>query len=391
MAIVEKTAYIRGKTDTAAIDLRTSLGHTPVFERTDIRPRFLKQSVRAQGGLIATDANNRELLLSVITPDNLHMDDKFARVSYNNAGWVMRYTLESRGEMLGIAILDERIHVFRPSEVEVIDVQSGHTRVTPIDCASGRSIIVTPFGLVWAGYNGIYIIEPGGGGFRVLNERWLNLYRNEVQYDAFPVMTDELKESILTGYSDYDHTLWVTIGNMQFRYNFIHDKWLPRRIENRSISHYAIDERGKLLAGFEDDILLYPHRGDNEHRDGVSFNGESYESGIETSFDINLGGLYDLTENYTLYSLLVDHEGRSVNGNGMVKLDIYINNSTVPLDTKWFPVDSRAIKRRLPRFGRIETMRLVFTFEEEEIDNINDFLISKISLGIVPIVRYGTR
>jgi hypothetical protein len=213
--------------DSSAVNLRDILGHEPVLQRERFMPRYITQSRRDQGAITVIDRDDRVLLLSAYSGAGVHEDEKFLDLSVDNQGNPLRVILNSRGELMGYEVLNGELLVFKKTELETFNFQGGGTALYSIDCVAKRSILKTPYGVVWAGRSAIYFLPSDGGGVRVLNENWKNLYDGTWEVSG---ITDEIREKIISGWDPVMHACLFHIDDTIYRYYFRDGVWDSRFI-----------------------------------------------------------------------------------------------------------------------------------------------------------------
>lgn len=369
------------------------IGHMPLLLRSYITPRFISQGQRSQGSTIVLDDGDGRIRFSLLAPGPVHFDEKFPFASDDEQGRLLSVTLESRGRMLGHVVMDEQVHVFTPTELTIIDLHQHYTRMENVDCCSARSIVMTPYGIVWAGYEAIYLKPVGRGTVRILNPLWVNLYNGDLKDNSNnEIITKTHREAIKGTYDPYYQSVWFVINDKLYIYSFESQRWRVRDISVAGINDFFVDVTGKLAVVKDTEILLYPNTvGPARYLEHAAWTGQSGEGGIPTKISINMGNLYDLTENYILYDVLIDFKGYSSIQGESFNVDFYVNNSTTAIATKKFPINTRPVRRRLPRFGRIERLRMDIYLPETNLATFGEFTISQINFGIVKTEREGTR
>lgn len=215
----EITFTLVGVGDVNKINLLDSLGRAPSFSRERVEPRYIVQSRRSQGSLVVIDEDDQTLRLSTYSGYGVHEDENFPNVSTDNLGNPQIIRLNARGTLMGIEILNEQILAFKQAELEVYDLQSGATRLLTADCIASKSILRTPFGVVWAGRSAIYLLPNDGSGIQVLNPNWKNLY--DGTYDGEAIAGGD----IIAGYDPIEQAAWFTVQDKVYRYSFKYNVW----------------------------------------------------------------------------------------------------------------------------------------------------------------------
>jgi len=222
----EKSVSVDGIADVNQINLLDALGHAPSFNRERVKPRYITQSRRSQGSVVVIDQDDQTLRLSTYSGFGVHEDENFPNVSVDNLGNPQIIRLNSRGQLQGIEILNEQVLAFKQTELELYDLQSGVTRLLTADCIAPKSILRTPFGVVWAGRSAVYLMPIDGSGIQILNPKWKNLY--DGTYDGNPVAGTD----IVSGYDPIEQTAWFTKGNKVYRFSFNYNVWNVREFND---------------------------------------------------------------------------------------------------------------------------------------------------------------
>jgi len=213
---ITPTVYYREAASNRS-NLLDNLAHAVDKNRVPITPRFAVKAGRSQGGVIVIDESDQTLRLSTYGGAGQHMDDAFPNLTVDNSGNKQKLFLTGKGKILGLGFVKDDVAVLRSTEIELIDLFSGVPTVIPIDCIAKLSILETPFGLVWAGKAGIYILPIDGSGVRLLNPNWVNLYDGTLPLDSDPTakfVVNTHREGVICGYDETFRELWVQLHTM---------------------------------------------------------------------------------------------------------------------------------------------------------------------------------
>jgi hypothetical protein len=184
-----------------------NLNHVPDYNRSYIESRYvaLVRSTEASARIFV-DQNDKFIRGSLIDGYGANQDGNFPDQTVGDveAGAIrFKYVMNGIGPLYGLAQAGDQLIAFRAKEAEIFDIQSGVSKSIVIDCIAPESIILTPYGLVWAGTNAIYLLTGIMDAPKILNTDWINLYNGNVQTSiGTPRITNEAKVAIVAGY-DY--------------------------------------------------------------------------------------------------------------------------------------------------------------------------------------------
>jgi hypothetical protein len=314
----------------------------------------------------------------------------------------LRIPINSRGELLGLTINGTRVCVYKQSEIELVDLESGDQRIIPADVSSRKGIIHTPYGDIWCGDRAIYILEPQSQSWELLNQQWINMYDGTIEVSAnLPYITSAYRSAIVAGYDEYTDVAWFQIQTNKasgseylcYRYSFRQKKWyVPRRVGSTQAKFLISKPDKTFTIGHSAGALRYPFKDDaNGHRyqDAVPYGDGSAGTGIETRLDMVLGSVTGMHGQVTLFDSLIDIEGKSYDGTGKYQVDVYANEETTAFATRTLPVDSRPRRQLFPPRGLLSRIRMRLSLPTATITNFGKFLIRTVESGIVPHQRLG--
>lgn len=385
------------------LDLDAALNHAIDRNRSYPTPKFVTKGTRDQGSIIAINEGDTKLHLSLYDGYGVHEDDNFPDVATDNNDNKMLVELFGTSELLGMEILYDTIFVFRNNLIETYDLQGVAKRSYLADVVSSKSIIATPYGIVYAGKSAIYFIPSDGGEIRVLNEDWESYYRgDDYVTGSTQYITDAYRAAIIGGYDEtYREAYQVIQVNtltsseyIMFRYNFGVEKWTERRLNTTDTIKYFTKRQndGTFTIGLSKGLLQYPNRtGSLQYEDDVrvDYAGTQYsrDKAVPMSFTLNIAAFNSQVIEKVLHGFIVDIIGESTNGGGMVTVEFYANDEDEPFDTQYVSVDRKMDYRVVERRGNIEKLAIAFTLPEDVI--FKKFDASKITLGFVKDTKLG--
>jgi hypothetical protein len=381
-----------------------NLNHAIDINRSYISPLFGTKGARSQGTLIAVNEGDDALRFTSIDGDNVHADENFPDMSVDNEARVLRVPLKGRGAMLGMFDMSGRIAVFRSTELEIYNVQSGAYNIYPIDCSSRNSI--TPIGkealsgIAWAGRSGFFVIPSDGSQIRTLNTSTLNRYDGNLFLTdgVTPYTTDAARNSVIGGYDLYYNEVLMQVlentnsGSTQYvvyRYNLKTGKTSPRKfnIPDGSFVNFIRNKNDEFLSLVSQyGILKYPNRIENSsylgleshsYEDDVRALGYTNRRGVPTMIRINIGRLFLLTSSPTLYELLMYYVGVVEDNIYPFTVKFYKNEESSPFDTQTFLAGDEPTARKITEHGVIERLEIEILIEDANLQKIRRFYMSK--------------
>jgi hypothetical protein len=379
-------------------NLHDTLGHASDENRSLIQPRFVAVAAREIGNVVAVDADNDTVRLSAYSGNGVHEDDNFPDLTTDNLGGKQKVALRSKGELMGLAIMDDDLWALRGTEIEVVDLHSGPHRILHETVVAKRGIITTPHGLIWAGEDAIRWWPINGGGTQTLNPQWVNFYDGTLKAaNGTPFLSRTQRQGIIMGYDYLYRELWVQFecadeagtGTevLNVRYSFRNGEWNVRKLDLRNDDpvRWFANRTDSLVIGNGYGIYKYPNRtGSFPHEDSVESNDTSSGGVIETLATLHLGSLYGLRTNAVPVNLLVDHEG---GGSGAFTLNLYANKEATAFDTQTIPATDRPTSRMLDGYGRLEDLKFKFSLESPA--DVTNFDVNTVVLGYLVKPRIG--
>jgi hypothetical protein len=401
--------YDRAKN--GGISLRAKLAHASQTVRAYRKPRFARQLSRNQTSIIVADDGDLALVTSSYNGDPNHEDDNFPNATVDINNNPMRYVLTGHGEMYGLETMGENAVIFRPTEIEIVGMESGARRIIPADVESRRSIIRFPGGIAWAGRSSIYLLPEGGGEVENLIPNIQNWYDGTmIATGTTPFVADADRKNIIGGWNETDQELWFQVKTtseagatewVQLRIPRRTGKPYKRIIDNGfagELKYYSNSLDKSFTLGQQNGILKYPNRSGNFYfQDNVDLLIDDPTNniyGIIGRLAINIGSVYDLMQNAVLFCIILDYEGDDMTGTEKFDLKLYANGSTTPFDSKKYYV--RKLKhvpdepRPIEPYGQIQQLKVEILLPVATRQKVKKFNLSTIKLGFLRQTRIGT-
>ena len=401
------------------ISLVESLGHQPIFERERIQARFGDKSPGAGGTLVVLDGDDRTLYVSTITGSGAPTYNNFIKSTVDSKGRPILLSLNGQGELKGIAVAGNAVGGFYRSTVTLNDLRTGVlVTIIQVDCWASSSIFPTGEGIDFAGQSGLYMlslpneINPSGlswkefaagtvepasrGPVLLLNPNWKNWYDGTLKTGdgISPFLTQQARKAILTGYEPtFREKIFFMRAldengdeaeNLLVRFNG--KGWTVRPVPF-IVRWFSQRKDGTLTIGTEDSILMYPNRElGNIYEDALAPDGTSSGEGkgVETLVRLNVGEVYDLRKLTGLYSIYIDCEGESIDGQGYFEVRFYRDGNPVPYDEQKFFIDRRQVPRLLKQRGLLKELEIEIEIPASQRGNMRELKISTIKLETVP-------
>lgn len=387
-------------------NISDALNHAIDINRSYPTPRFGIRVARPQGAISVIDTDDSTLRISNRNGDNNNEDDNFPDVSVDNSAQKMKVFLNSTGEMLGLGMSRDQIQVFKATEREWSDLQSGLQGIVPGDFVAVKSLITTPKGLMWAGRRGIYLLPSYGGEEEVFNPSWQNLYDGSLMAtSSLQYMTDAFRSAIVGGYSSIYDSAWFvtqlydTAGSTEyvaFVYCFNRKPltqkpvgWFQRKLNigtNGSVKCFSSRRSDNTLTIVHGNgILQYPNRsGSYIYQDDVAVNGAggqvSRDRGIPTRIRINIGSLYGLSQQTVFDQFRIDVTGGTLAGTGTFNIKFYANGIATAVDTKTQSLVLYPVVRNMIPIGLLQRLAVQIDLTEGDEEVIKNFDISTLEL-----------
>lgn len=394
---------VQNAIDGGQINLNDALNHAVDKNRSYPTPTFATKGTREQGSIVAINEGNTKLHLSLYDGYGVHQDDNFPDVAVDNNGNKMLIEMFGNSELLGLEILYDTIFAFRSNLIETFDLQGVAKRTYLADIVSARSIVATPYGVVFAGKAAIYLIPSDGGEIRVLNELWNNYYGgNEYVTGSTQYITDAYRSAIISGYDDTYREANVLIQvntatsseYILHRFSFEDQKWKQRKLNTTDLIKYFTKRQndGTFTIGLSKGLLKYPNRiGSYQWEDDVRVdypgNEISQSKAVPFTFTLNIARFNNQILENVLHGFIVNLAGESTGSWGLMKVEFFANRETVAFDTQYLRVDQKMDYRMIERRGNIENLKIKFTMPDSSI--FKKFDVSKITLGFISGTKLG--
>lgn len=389
------------------------LGHAVLKSgRTYITPRYAMRSRRSQGAVSVVDINDGEIAVSFYSGTGAHMDDVYDDLEFDNVNYRHRFYLNSRGPMLGLGVDDNKVVVYKPSEMEIVNLDTGEQNLITIDCSSRRGILHTPHGEIWAGQRGIYQMERALlttqllVPWKVFNAQMLNKYDGTLKTpDGTEYITAAYKDAIVAGYDPHHDVAWFQVQTnidsstseyLCYCYGFQTEKWWvdKRNLPSPIVAFVAKTDKTFTIC-HATGILKYPNiSGALRFEDDVKLVGgvqTTNNRGRETFLHFVFGSTYGLHTNITLWDTIIDAIGKSVDGLGLYTVEFYADDITTPFATLTVPIDAKSRPLPIPPWAEMERLSMKLKLPDASLTNFLEWDIRTIENGIVPHKRLGTR
>jgi hypothetical protein len=386
-------------------NISDSLNHAIDINRSYPTPRFGIRVARPQGAISVIDVDDSTLRISNRNGDNINEDDNFPNVSVDNAAQKLIIFLNSAGEMLGMGMSKDQIQIFKSTEREWADLQSGLQGIDPADFVSEHSLVATPKGLMWAGEKGVYLLPSYGGEEEIANPQWQNLYDGSLFATAsLPYMTSAYRGGIVAGYSQIYNSAWfvarvnTSSGGSEyvaFVYSFAIKPlsrrpvgWYQRKLNigsDGSVACFSSRQSDKTLTiVYGKGILQYPNTsGSYLFQDDVRIDAAgvqySQNKGIPTRFKVNVGSLYAIDDKSVYDKFRIDFSGSSISTNGTFNIKFFANRVDTAFETKTQPIDDPPVVRGLPAVGTLERLAIQVDLTEGDEEDVKGFDVSTLN------------
>lgn len=391
-----------------------NLQHAVDLTRAYLTPRFGVYTTRNQNGIMVIDEDDQYLRISSINGSGVAENNNFPNASTDSEGNRLRIGLESRGEMLGLHVVNGEIVVRKRTELEVIDLTSGISRVLPVDSVARKGAVNTPIGLFVGSRSGIVLVQSDGGGYRTFNSFFSNLYDGTLQTEESTPksrVSDANRTAMLMGYdpayrrvlvylptynSDNSGTLknttyicYLDSGEWYARiFNLTGDGTL-RFFQSRKDNSFSVCYGNFVTGTAYSGILEYPNIGSYEDDlcgDGTT----SQQKGIPTKLVINVPDVYSLTMGARLEELILDTIGEMSTGLGSYNIKFYANKEISAFESKSQDYTIKPSPRKIPPIGAIQSLRMEFSLTEDaNLYKFKKWLFSRLSLGYSDQLRTG--
>jgi hypothetical protein len=387
--------------------LASRLTHATDTIRTLVKPRFMVKSARNQAAIQVMDKDEATLRLSCYDGAGSHEDDNYPDVTADSNGNKQLIALNGKGIMGGLAISRDVITVFRSTEAETFDLQSGAQSIFDIDFLAKDSLVRSPYGLTWAGRTGLWFMPENGSSIRQINLTWANKYNGSMMIDngTTPYITDAYRSAIISGYDPYTKAAVFSYQQNKHdtgseyviaSYEFDYDRWSFRVLGGSAVAKYFLQktrvgatDAAKLLIGTTSYLLQYPNlTGSFPYTDSETTIGEA-GSGFETDITINVKNLYNQVQNANLNCFLIDQIGSSITGTGNFIVEFYANDETTAFDTQYVPIDKPGEFRNIDARGNLDSLRIRMYLPSTSLADFKKWNVSRIILGFNKKARVG--
>jgi hypothetical protein len=381
-----------------AVNINDELNHAVDMERTYPTPRFATTATRNDGAIILIDDGDLSGRLSSYNGSGDHEDDNFPDVRNDNNKNKLKIPFKGTGEILGLNILSDIIHVFRKSTIETYDLQGVFMRTYKADVCAKKSILATPYGIIYGGNASIFIIPIDGSAIVSLNPLWDNYYSgNQFVTGTTQYVTSTYRNDMIAGYNDLYKELWMrlkvnTATSTEircFRYSFERGNWYVRILNVTDDIRYFSKNIGDtcFTIGTEKSILKYPNRsGANIYQDDVRVNGSALEISqsliVPTSFEMNIALFNAKIIENALNGFKLDFTADSSDGYGLFNVDFYANRETVSFDPHLVRSDEIMEYREIDRRGAID--RLSIKISLDSTSTVGRLDLAELDLGFLP-------
>lgn len=416
-------SYLNTKLTAAPTSIRGNLQHAVDTARSYLTPRFGIKGIRPGTGVMAVDEDDNTLRICNTNGSGVIESDNFPDLLVDSAGSTLKVILQSRGELIGLENINDRIAAIKKTEVELRDLQSGLQSIIQVDTVARNGILSTPVGLFLPGRNALNLLPITGGPPVVANPLWLNRYNgNERTTDnANSRVSDTARVGIVAGYNPIYNEAWFnlvtldadgTSKNLNYRLFLDINRWFAREVgcgASNAVASFITrkDNSFSILFGqsttaSDNGILKYPNldTGANytndtvsNYEDSVSSDDASASKGITTKLLISIGNLYNLIQNAVLYELLIDSLGvMKAATSGTYNIKIYANNEfPTTFDSKTQAYDSKPSPRKVAPRGLLERVLIELSLGTSGLSNYKQFIISSLYIGAVTQKRVGNR
>ena len=321
---------------------------------------------------------------------------------------------------MGLSVINNRFTVYRRTEVEYVDMQSGVSESSTCDFLGRRSLVSTPVGDFFGGRAAIYLNPVDGGSIRSVNPLWQNLYDGTLRLadDTAARVSNANRLALVMGYDPYYEDVWAflpttdpgaTAYQLNYRLFLRQNTWRTREVNcgsAKTVQFFVMRRDNTFAIGYghsatANGLLKYPNldagteytNGNvTNYEDDVTAADASATKGITTKLLLNFGNLYSLVSNAVLYDILVDSVGTMRTGAGTYNLKFYANLETSAFDTKTQDYTAKSSPRSIAPRGPIESLQLELSLiGNSNLQNYKKWEISRLSLGHVTQPRIGNR
>jgi len=259
-------AFVNSRIKTDLVQVSDLLGYGIVKDIPTIGANWRYQTKTAIGErtMVVIDESDDVLRLCLFDAEGLMNDHNFPNRTKDNASNPLKLFLGGRGELLGIVGQLGNIYAFKRSAIEIIQASTTASNIISADVAAKKSIIITKFGIVYAGKFGIYVLPSHGGLFETLTTS----IRNE-----YVALSDTDKEAIIATECEDIGVIMFSMPSICYVYHVGMAVWWKRKF---ALSPVAMTKRSdnSVIFGANDTypeppvLLKYPDRA--SYIDGTS-------------------------------------------------------------------------------------------------------------------------
>jgi hypothetical protein len=218
-----------------------------------------------------------------------------------------------------------------------------------------------------------------------------------------PYVTDAYRQGIIAGYDPTYKEVWFQMrvnrdtadggGNesLCFRINE-NREWNIRKLNTtyagQGATGFTQRSDGTMSIVTGSSILKYPNRdGAFPYEDNVTVV-DAAGSGYDTEVQLQLGSLSGIVRNISIIGMQADFVGASIDGLGLISLNLYANRESVAFDTHYKRIDTPTELRRVRGRGNMEALRVKITLPSTTA-NFKRFDVSSITILYVENNRQG--
>jgi len=399
------------------VTLASRLNHQTDITRTVLTPRYAAKVSRSQGSAVVVDVDDSTLAISLLDGDAVNEDDNFVDRAIDSVGNRLRFYLTSTDVLLGLGVNNTNVCAFKSREVEVIDPYSSVQNLYPCDFFAKKSIVQTPYGLFWAGRNGLYWMPSDGSAIRLINQKWKNFYDGSLYTDdrTNPYITSDYRAAIVGGWDAFYSEVWFHCqvnkdtadggGSeyLNFRFSPRVDEFTCVRKLNIGSSAAVVafgNSRtdGSFIIAYGTGLLRYPYLTKDDgtqslliYQDDVTSADATASKGIPTKFMLKLGELSDRIMQNVIRACIPDFISGFLTGTRpYLTLEFYANKETTPFDTQTWPLTETADNLRpIQQRGQINELAVEASLDSTSEPNATYLDISALTLLLEKWARVG--
>lgn len=381
------------------------LNRVPTMDRTELKPLYVVQSTRNQASIIVVDQDETVLRISNYNGDGTHEDDVFAPAALDVSGKKLKLLLTSRGDILGLDIGNGLITALKQTAIEMNNLDTGEQKVMAADVYSKDSIIRHDYGLSWTGISNAYLIPNGSFEIIPLLADIKNFFDGSLLIDDKSVayVTDAYRQAVISGWDPIYKSVWWHVKvnkdksaglgteylcvRMTMEKSTLATNFSVRQLnvgsDKQTVRWLNVSSDGFMVIGYATGILKYPVlTGLTRFQDDVRSDGVSASRGIPRSILIHLGSLSSLVAEKSAYAIILGFQGESVDGMGMVTVNIYADELTL-IDTMYVRIDAKPEPMYIESIGKMKRMWIEVLLPST-LTNFRTTDLSEIAVGFVP-------